>query len=93
MKKDSEILREARKLIESGGKWYICVAIAAIVGQRQNKLITWISDMLGRHTHVRAWLHFEAGVPLNQLGNNEAMRLYRLRWLDRLIEICEREGA
>jgi len=95
--KDSEILKEARRLIVDGQWRWICGAITycGLGTKRQRWLLTaWINQMLGLHAYYDEWLRE------NHRGAWETLRLHnncfregRLAWLDWMIAECEKAEA
>ena len=92
-----QILKEARKLIESRDEYYICSAITTVTGKKisgkPHPLETWISSMLdGYSKTLFTWLrchHPELG---DIDRHSEKMRDTRLAWIDSMIDYLEKGG-
>jgi hypothetical protein len=94
--KKSEILKEARKLIEARQERFICLAILSpTLAFKENEvhidsLERWIQVLLGKHATYDQWLHFHHPNKVNQLDNyyTEA----RLQWMDWMIQYWKAKG-
>lgn len=101
--KDSDILRKARRLIESFKVDHVCVAIGQAAGRRHrergNRLVAWVEKMLGGHLYYSWWLKSEHPDVHKQLWEmwqtngrrGSPWRAGRLNWLDWMIAECEKE--
>lgn len=92
--KDSDVLREVRRDIESGTK-FICWAIRASSGTKKQRdaLIAWVETMLGHHTHYGSWLMEKLPEFTFTDDYEQITKKGRLAWLDWMIAYCEKEEA
>ena len=93
--KDSEILKQARKLISKRKEKYICAAIQMSEGGDEQKieLHVWIIKMLEGYASLGGWLWNVQNIPYNQQSYSEDHRIVRLRWLDWMIKECKKAEA
>lgn len=98
--KKSEILREARKILEIKETRYVCLAIRTVVSMHildketlegGHGLVWWIENSISPSTTVRDWLITKAGIDHID-ATDEAMLDYRLRWIDSMIADYEAIG-
>jgi hypothetical protein len=82
MNKYQKALTKAREHIASGDHNHICIALLQYPNTK--RLLKSISESLDGCNSVKYWLRCQ-GVPLKDL-TPEAMREYRLRWIDKMIE-------
>jgi hypothetical protein len=94
--KSSQILKKARKLIESGEQGHICNAIYYASGDEVVKrlhILDFISKSLGGHYTLARWL--AANVDPEVFDHtNYAKRICqtRLNWIDHMIELYKAKG-
>ena len=93
--KDSEILKQARKLIKQGNEKYICSAIGSVGSSavQEASLITWVGSMLGNNLTLGGWLKHNQRIPCFYGDYEKHHRELRLRWLDWMIKECEKAEA
>jgi hypothetical protein len=97
--KTSQAFKKIRWRIAARQETYICVAAAAICGGPAEKRAAGrAKDVVVKRMgptyegySLTLWLHKQAGIPSGRL-TPAAMRAYRLRWLDALIEEFEAKG-
>lgn len=94
-KKLINLLRRAQARIKNGKDNYLCCAIerSVISSSKSDRasakyLDRWIKNALGDHGTVRSWLAFEHGVSVRCMGE-DAMREYRLEWIDQMIGLIK----
>lgn len=100
--KDSEILREARKLIKSKKSHYICHALQEVgktypeCYDQTASLKAWVMHMFEYScTTLATWL-MRRGIDIDVDWGEDIhgpIRDLRLRWLDWMIQYCELEEA
>ena len=89
--KSSEILREARKLIESGEHNHVCLAIGEIACS--DHIVRRICESIYPCRDVASWLHDNHRKKyLDLLYIDFGFRDYRLAWIDWMIEGYEAIG-
>lgn len=99
--KDSEILREAKRMIEGGEDRFICCALenvtyskdasikSSVIGLKQ-----WIHTMLEGYTTLESWLIVKRDVKdADNPRYAKRVRFARMRWLDWMIAYCEAEES
>lgn len=86
-KRAIEILEAAKKRIKRKQEIYVCYAIEKIGGESPESkfLLKWIRKSLGSALTVRLWLR-EKRIELDHMN----MRLYRMQWIDSMIEELQR---
>lgn len=78
-------LRAARERIEHNNNHLVCYALEDSREDKEGLVRKEIHRRLGTHDFVNDWLYKEHGIPW-ALFTDENMRIYRLRWIDSLIE-------
>jgi hypothetical protein len=89
-------LKQARDLIEDGSKIYVCNAVSSSAHTSPDLgsqlLRSWISIALGYNVTAGVWLSKAALVTSSDLtGAN--MRVYRLAWIDSMIQNIHDTGT
>lgn len=93
---DADVLRMVRVRIAQKQSVYICIALEYFVHtsrKQKKRLLKWISSMLdvGEGSIENYLRRNGITLPRSYLALERHLRLYRLRWLDHLIAICEEE--
>ena len=95
-KKASEILREARVLIEDWTFEFICHAVDQVVAGKKAKrrVKKHIGDLLYPSTTLEGWLetHYPRPSKIPYCRSFDRMRITRLAWIDDMIRYFERKG-
>ena len=100
--KTSEILIAAKELLASGEVTYVCVAVRSVryalvraapgrsqlleIDIKHAALRSLIHERIKPQETVRNWLICEVGIPAYEVDNQEALKTYRLAWVDSLIK-------
>lgn len=100
--KSSQILRRAKTRIVSGRSTYVCYAITGAGGateeciRKAEALRTRVMASIYPHANAATWLHLRIKPEQNYAAwadaNEEALREWRIRWLDALIKEYEAKG-
>lgn len=86
-KRAIEILEAAKNQIRREKEIYVCYAVERAGGETPEckYLLKWIRKSLGNALTVRLWLR-EKKIELDRMN----MRLYRMQWIDSMIEALQR---
>ena len=91
--KDSEILIDAKKiLIKSPELQFIEYAIDDVINgsdDQKQYLISWIDNMLDEYNSLESWISDNHPSFHRSQENIQALRL---KWLDWMIQECEKDG-
>jgi hypothetical protein len=96
--KKSELLLQARSLIENGQKHFICKAISEAGGtngfayQIVAEVQDWIHEILlnGQYSSYEEWLEYN--YPARYQGYGYDYSLARLQWIDWMIQYWQEKG-
>lgn len=98
--KDSEILKAAKGLIESGKHVFICFALDQVADDYADAshrsvqgLLRWVGALLGTSESLDDWLHdrYNTWRGDDDVDYFKRTRITRLAWLDWMIAQCEEQ--
>ena len=98
--KSSTALRQARELIESGRETFVCLALSfRVIGGADTQVYRRLNAIFTRGFSIDSWLKRESPRFRKFLLREhhgalyqDQLRLYRLRWIDWMIEGYEAVG-
>lgn len=84
---DIQLMRQARKLIESKDEEYICYALAKVSPKRSGHIKKWILQQLEGQPTYALWLMNTKGFDwVDVFSSYSKLRKGRIQWIDAMIE-------